>query len=90
MKIYRDQPARSLPRRLYRTIRKPATMRRRAAIRAAAYAAGIVLAMLATGYPTAGAYARGLSRVLIAAFHSRTAVDSAKRTPSHPHERSAW
>jgi hypothetical protein len=46
---------------------------------AAAYAAGLVLAMVTTGMPTAGAYARGLHAVHLAHYSSRSAIPSGNR-----------
>jgi hypothetical protein len=46
---------------------------------AAAYAAGLVLAMVRTDMPTAGAYARGLHAVQLAHHWSRSAIPSGNR-----------
>jgi hypothetical protein len=58
---------RALPRNLSQDrrgrVRNLATLRRRASLRCMAYAGGIVLAMLCTGFAPAGAYARGLHAV---------------------------
>ena len=75
-----------------REVRKPATLRRRLAIRAAmlGHVAAIVALTLTTGYPPAGAYARGLHSSIGPAYHHSHRISASLSRADHPwrHSRS--